>query len=79
VISITTFDLIQAPEPVTFTAHRHAALVCTMTCWLPVLVNGVIELPDAAAEVTAGDAPGDEPELTAKIWNAGAAAGAGVH
>jgi hypothetical protein len=50
-----------------------------MTCWLPVEVWGVTELPDAAAEVTAGVAPGDAPALTTKIWKVGVAEGTGTH
>jgi hypothetical protein len=38
-----------------------------MTCWLPVLVRGVTELPDAADEVTAGVDPAAAPLSTAKI------------
>jgi hypothetical protein len=54
-------------EPVTFTAHRQAAVVWTMICWLPVDVSGVIELPDAADDVTAGVEPAAAPLATAKI------------
>ena len=66
-------------EPVTFAAHRQAADVCTMICWLPVVVSGVTALPDAADDVTAGVDPGVPPLFTTKIWNVGVADGAGVH
>ncbi len=63
----------------TFTAHRQAAVVCTITCWLPVEVSGVTACPDAAVEVTAGVPLAAEPLLTAKIWNDGPPLGAGAH
>jgi hypothetical protein len=69
----------QLPEPVTLTAQRHDALVCTMTCWLPGLVNGVTALPDAAAEVTSGAVPAGAPLATTKIWNVDVAVGTGTH
>jgi hypothetical protein len=50
-----------------------------MICWLPGLVRGVTELPEAADEVTAGVDPAAAPLSTAKISNDGAADGAGVH
>jgi hypothetical protein len=50
-----------------------------MTCWLPVVVSGVTELPDAADEVTAGVDPAAAPVSTTKISKLGAADGAGVH
>jgi hypothetical protein len=61
------------------TAHRQAAVVWTMTCWLPAVVWGVTAEPDAAVDVTAGVEPGDPPALTVKIWNEGPPAGAGAH
>jgi hypothetical protein len=61
------------------TAHRQAAVVWTMICWLPVDVSGETELPAAADEVTAGVEPGAAPLFTAKIWKLGGAEGAGVH
>ena len=69
----------QLPDPVTLTAHRHDAAVCTITCWLPGDVNGVTAFPDAADEVTAGVVPGAAPLFTTKIWNVGVAVGTGTH
>jgi hypothetical protein len=64
---------------VTLTAHRHAAVVCTITCWPPAVVSGLTDWPEAAVDVTAGVEPAAAPELTTKIWKDGPPVGAGVH
>jgi len=50
-----------------------------MICWLPVVVCGVMELPEASDEETAGVPLGVPPLVTTKIWNAGVVVGAGTH
>jgi hypothetical protein len=66
-------------NPVTLTAQRQLAGACTMICWLPMLVCGVTDWPDAAALVTAGVDPGLAPALTTNTANVGVLAGTGWH
>jgi len=55
------------PIPVTLTFQRQVAGACTSISWLPVVFNGVTELPAAAVLVTAGLVPGVPPDANAKI------------